>query len=191
MEKWFMECPYCKNEIKEWAIKCQYCWEFLDKDQAPSTEVPWQTVWQTKATKKKSNRVKRIFVIIVWIILWASLSSKDNTKTTNVDTKLQAVNSRIQHLKELYDWTESESTLIKVECENNNCKSHIMFYFDKDSIELDTFARWQAVNFSKDIQGPIYITSIVDWKFEKCFANNWQIKTDYENNWCKNWILQQ
>lgn len=24
-------CPYCDNEIKAKAVKCQYCWEFLDK----------------------------------------------------------------------------------------------------------------------------------------------------------------
>lgn len=30
MKKWFTECPFCKNEIKEGAIKCQFCWEFLD-----------------------------------------------------------------------------------------------------------------------------------------------------------------
>lgn len=31
MKKWYIECPYCANEIKEWAKKCQYCHEFLDK----------------------------------------------------------------------------------------------------------------------------------------------------------------
>ncbi len=38
MKKWFKECPFCKNEIKEKAIKCQYCWEFLSEDEKEETK---------------------------------------------------------------------------------------------------------------------------------------------------------
>ena len=29
MKKWFKECPFCKNEIKNEAVKCQFCKEFI------------------------------------------------------------------------------------------------------------------------------------------------------------------
>ncbi len=31
MKQGYKECPYCANSIKEWALKCQYCWEFFNK----------------------------------------------------------------------------------------------------------------------------------------------------------------
>lgn len=38
MKKGYKECPFCANEIKEEAIKCQYCHEFLDKDVAEDSK---------------------------------------------------------------------------------------------------------------------------------------------------------
>ena len=33
MKKWYKLCPYCCNEVKKDAIKCQYCKEFLNKEE--------------------------------------------------------------------------------------------------------------------------------------------------------------
>ena len=37
-------CPYCDNEIKAKAIKCQYCWEFLDKEESRLSEKYWVNI---------------------------------------------------------------------------------------------------------------------------------------------------
>ena len=37
MEKGYKKCPYCANEIKEWAVKCQFCKEFLDDSKRNKT----------------------------------------------------------------------------------------------------------------------------------------------------------
>ena len=33
MEKGYKLCPYCAKEIKEAAIKCQYCWKFFENQE--------------------------------------------------------------------------------------------------------------------------------------------------------------
>lgn len=43
MERWYIKCPFCANEIKKWAKKCQFCEEFLgnwenSKDSIKSTK---------------------------------------------------------------------------------------------------------------------------------------------------------
>ena len=45
MKKWFKECPFCANEIREKAVKCQYCWEFLpeEKKEEPKKRVKKET----------------------------------------------------------------------------------------------------------------------------------------------------
>ena len=39
MKRWYKECPYCKNEIKKEAIKCQYCHELLESNEEEVKDV--------------------------------------------------------------------------------------------------------------------------------------------------------
>ena len=60
MKKWYKECPFCKNEIKSNAIKCQYCKEFLDWADDKSMS-------NIKNENKKSELVKKILYTVVFI----------------------------------------------------------------------------------------------------------------------------
>jgi hypothetical protein len=106
MKKWYVECPFCKNEIKEGAIKCQYCWEFLNPDEAPSKDVPGQTVWQTKAIKKKSKKLLWIWIwvfVLICIIAW-----KNGKKWTNTTSNSQAPTMAIEQRNESWEVVEVE-----------------------------------------------------------------------------------
>ena len=60
MKKGYKECPFCKNEIKKEAIKCQFCNEFLDREDNENRE-------NVKCGKKDISLLKKILYTIVFI----------------------------------------------------------------------------------------------------------------------------
>ena len=75
MKKWYKICPFCWNEIKEWAIKCQYCKEFLDVKKIEKTEIKEDKIVVKKSKKekiesKKSDKQKKNIKINHSSIRW-------------------------------------------------------------------------------------------------------------------------
>ena len=64
MKKGYMKCPFCANEIKEWAIKCQFCEEFLDWRNKKTSQNKWN----------KSKNLKKILIISLIIVIIIGLS---------------------------------------------------------------------------------------------------------------------
>ena len=75
-------CPFCANKIKEKAIKCQYCWEFLDKEEKKDEPViikkkdenKTSLEWPALSVIRAWTWVK-IWCIIVFIRLWLAFLS--------------------------------------------------------------------------------------------------------------------
>ena len=74
MKKWYKLCPFCANEIKEWAIKCQYCMEFLN-DKNPEIKKTWKDLSEKKGQKdKQTKKIKSLNKTnIKWFIIWLIL----------------------------------------------------------------------------------------------------------------------
>lgn len=60
MKKWFKECPYCANEIKEGAIKCQYCHEFLNKD---DKKIKKELLSMNDQCVQKYNKLSKFWIV--------------------------------------------------------------------------------------------------------------------------------
>ncbi len=61
MKKWYKECPYCWEEIKEVAKKCRFCWEFLEKKEEKAE-------WNDNDIKDKTKTAGcRKFILILFI----------------------------------------------------------------------------------------------------------------------------
>lgn len=69
MKNWYMECPFCANEIKEGAKKCMYCKEYLNIE-APKENIKEESkeVKNVEDDKKTSSVWWRVFVVLYFII---------------------------------------------------------------------------------------------------------------------------
>lgn len=78
MKQGYKECPYCANEIKEWALKCQYCWEFLNKQDSKI-----ETKYKSTSMPLYVKIIIGAIIFIFWIILISHNSNSSSVVSYN------------------------------------------------------------------------------------------------------------
>lgn len=67
-----MQCPFCKEEIQEGAIKCKHCGSILDNSESPSSSVPVATASKGNVTALPSVGIS-VNNTLVWILAFAPI----------------------------------------------------------------------------------------------------------------------
>ena len=174
MKKWYKLCPFCANEVKEWAIKCQYCHEFINtKTENGNNESDIEEVKNWIKTSSNWNELWyknfRIWFIILFIIPVIAYNIYVKVKQKNANNVIDSYyNSIIDNgwVDDSFD-TKSYTKALKDKYDNTNANE----YFD----ELDRIV--SKYSNSIDWISVLSVEELSDLKNEsllKEIINNWK-----------------
>lgn len=176
MKKGYIKCPFCANEIKEWAIKCQFCEEFLGWR---NKETPHKK-WGKSKNLKKVLIISLIIIIGVFLFLSYLLSKKENSNLREGWIEYNDWSISFQHPRNFIisdepfeDFTFFEPTNINIQIYNFNTlvepiisdewqkEDFFSDWYEKDSLTfftekrkqyrklLDKIKNWEDIEVSK------------------------------------------
>lgn len=96
MEKWFIQCPFCNEEIKEGAKKCRFCWEFLDRPSKIEDTVKKDEKNKKPVYKKWWFWVILFFLCLCFVWSWSkNWTSEIRTVKDNSSPQVQKIEDNI------------------------------------------------------------------------------------------------
>lgn len=142
----------CNNKIKEWAIKCQFCKEFLNINSSTKKEdKEHEKLKREKEPKRNMKKEGLIWLIvllcifIIWLI--CKFASKEESKNVN-NYKKQNIETNISYNNSKKIWNNTSNT-------NNQIS-------DTEQFELD-----------------LKCQELYKWKY---FRNNWTFKSPWSRD---------
>lgn len=143
-------CPYCSEKIQENAVKCKFCWEFIQKQSSKNRWVLKRLFldWERKDVDLSSkwwHRLFKVIFVLTIVLFFAIVSSvafisiweenflyltsiKENLRnyTKNSSSSENTVPSFIKENKQIWCFEDNRIRhLYSFELENNICYANI------------------------------------------------------------------
>lgn len=191
MKKGYKECPFCANEIREGAKKCQYCHEFLDKELNNTDTVKWEidslgfnTVNQSTNSQKPRYKNWWIYIVILFFLRIIIYNINYNVKKKEAKDKISNYYDTV--IQQNWDVSNVDSLELINAAKTAFDSKYAQDVFDKLSVIIDKYDKelnliWDLyIEETSDLKNVPLLKEIVsNWKAYK--SANLEYKQDYLN----------
>ena len=145
-----MKCPFCANDIKEWAIKCPYCEEFIKREE---DEKDKKMIKNMKGNKSILVILGILIIILVVIIITLIVKLQGNSDTGIFEKKkicANMLNEYDAYLRDTRDWKDDSwkysNAIWDVAMFYSSSYDSCIWAYDIFSVEDWKHSRWYVIS---------------------------------------------